>query len=165
MKQLELVGLSVTSSPRIEVEGLKPSIEAEEVEDAVRGFFQNGPELDLQVSLTKRPYRGTRKAYALLEEQGPWSYSRRPTSRLGGSTAGSVKRWRTIGAIAVLASVTWRRTTEGLTTAGAAGDVARKGRSWEPAQGNRSATFAPLWNALGGISRGSPQKEALRRRD
>ena len=51
--------------PRIEVEieDLEPSIEAEEVEDAVRG-----PELELKISLTKRPCRGTRKAYVLLHE-------------------------------------------------------------------------------------------------
>ena len=47
---------------------MEPSIEAEDIEDAVRGFFDHGSELELTVSLTKRPYRGNRKAYVLLEE-------------------------------------------------------------------------------------------------
>ena len=56
--------------PRIEVEiaDTEPSIEAEDVENAVRGFFDHASELKLKVSLTKRPYRGNRKAYVLLEE-------------------------------------------------------------------------------------------------
>ena len=47
---------------------LKPSIEDEDVEAAVRGFFDHGTELELKVSLTKRPYRGNRKAYVLLDK-------------------------------------------------------------------------------------------------
>ena len=56
--------------PRFEVEitDLHPSIEGEEVEEAVREFCQQGPEMELRVSLTKRPYRGIRKAYVLLKE-------------------------------------------------------------------------------------------------
>ena len=56
--------------PQIEVKivDLEPSIEAEDVEGAVRGFFDNGLELELKVSLTKRAYRGNRKAYVLLEK-------------------------------------------------------------------------------------------------
>ena len=56
--------------PRIEVEiaDLEPTIQAEDVEDAVRGCFDQGPELELRVSLSKTPYRGNRKAYVLLEE-------------------------------------------------------------------------------------------------
>ena len=56
--------------PRIEVEiaDIEPSIEAEDVENVVRGFFDHGSELDLKVSLTKRPYRENWKAYVLLEE-------------------------------------------------------------------------------------------------
>ena len=38
------------------------------MEDAVRGYFDRGPELELRVSLSKTPYRGNRKAYVLLEE-------------------------------------------------------------------------------------------------
>ena len=41
------------------------SIEAEDVDDA---FFYHGSELELKASLIKRPYRGNRKAYVLLEE-------------------------------------------------------------------------------------------------
>ena len=43
--------------PRIEVEiaDLEPSIEAEDVKEAVREFFEQGLEMDFRVSLTKRP--------------------------------------------------------------------------------------------------------------
>ena len=56
--------------PRIEVEiaDIEPSIEADDVENAVRGFFDHASELELKMSLTKRPYQGNRKAYVLLEE-------------------------------------------------------------------------------------------------
>ena len=69
----EVIGASGTVRhliPRIEVEiaDIEPSIEADDVENAVRGFFDHGLELELKVSLTKRPYQGNRKAYVLLEE-------------------------------------------------------------------------------------------------
>ena len=69
----EVIGASGTVRhliPRIVVEivDIEPSIEAEDVENAVRGFFYHASELELKVSLTKRPYRGDRKAYLLLEE-------------------------------------------------------------------------------------------------
>ena len=56
--------------PRIEfkVADLEPRVEAEDVEEAIRGFFQHKPEMYLRVSLTKTPYRGKKKAYVLLEE-------------------------------------------------------------------------------------------------
>ena len=56
--------------PRIEVEivDLEPTIEAKDVEDAVRSLFDKEPELELRVSLSKTPYRGSRKTYVLLEE-------------------------------------------------------------------------------------------------
>ena len=49
--------------PRIEVElvDIDPSIEAEDVEDAVRGFFDHGSELELKVCLTKIPSKGNRR--------------------------------------------------------------------------------------------------------
>ena len=55
---------------KIEVEttDIEHSIDAEDVEDAIRGFFDHGSELELEVSLTKTPYRGNRKAYVLLEK-------------------------------------------------------------------------------------------------
>ena len=57
--------------PRIEVEiaDLDPTIEAGDVEKAVRGFFEQELEIELTVSLTKRPYRGNRKVFVLLEEE------------------------------------------------------------------------------------------------
>ena len=56
--------------PRIEVEifDLDPSIGAGDVEEAVRGFFEQESEIELTFSLTKRPYRGNRKVFVLLEE-------------------------------------------------------------------------------------------------
>ena len=56
--------------PRIEVEivDLEPSIEAEDIEEAVRRFFEQGLEMEFRVSLSKTPYRGNRKAYVLLEK-------------------------------------------------------------------------------------------------
>ena len=56
--------------PRMDVAvtDIEPSIEAEDAEDAVRGFFDHATKLELKVSLTKRPYRGKRKAYMLLEK-------------------------------------------------------------------------------------------------
>ena len=56
--------------PRIEFEipDIKSSIKTEDVQDAVRGFTDHGLELEFKESLTKRPYRGDRKVYVLLEE-------------------------------------------------------------------------------------------------
>ena len=56
--------------PRIEVEidDLEPIIVAEDVGEAVRSFFEQRPEMEFRISLTKTPYRGNRKAFVLLEE-------------------------------------------------------------------------------------------------
>ena len=56
--------------PRIEVEiaDPEPTIGAEDVEDAVRSYFDQGLELELRVSISQTPYRGNRKAYVVLEE-------------------------------------------------------------------------------------------------
>ena len=69
----EVIGASGTDRYlilRIEVEivDTEPNIEAEDIKDAVRGLFDHGSELKLKLSLTKRPYRGNRKAYVLLKE-------------------------------------------------------------------------------------------------
>ena len=69
----EVIGASGTDRhliPRIEVEiaDIEPSIETEDVKNAVRGFSDHASELELKVSLTKRPYRENRKAHVLLEE-------------------------------------------------------------------------------------------------
>ena len=69
----EVIGATETVRhlfPRIEVEitDLEPTIEVEDVEDAVRSLFDKKPELELRVSLSKTPYRGNLKAYVLLEE-------------------------------------------------------------------------------------------------
>ena len=56
---------------RIEVEitDPEPTIGVEDVEDAIRSYFDQGLKmLKLKVSLSKTPYRGNRKAYVLLEE-------------------------------------------------------------------------------------------------
>ena len=55
---------------RIEVENadIDPSTEAEDVEEALKGFFDHGSELELKRSLTNRLFRGERDACILLEE-------------------------------------------------------------------------------------------------
>ena len=54
--------------PWIKIADLEPSIEAEDVKEAVRGFFEQEPEMEFRVSLTKTPYKGNRKAFIPLEE-------------------------------------------------------------------------------------------------
>ena len=56
--------------PRVEVEisKIEPSIEVKDVEEAVKSFFSHGSTIDLKVSLTKRPFRSTRRVCDLLEE-------------------------------------------------------------------------------------------------
>ena len=56
--------------PRIEVEiaDIDPSTDAEDVEEAVISLFDHGSKLELEVSLTKRPFRSNGKAYVFLEE-------------------------------------------------------------------------------------------------
>ena len=57
--------------PRIEVEialHIDLSIETEDDEVAVRGFFDHGSMPDLKVSSTRRSFRDNRKVYVLLEE-------------------------------------------------------------------------------------------------
>ena len=44
------------------------SLKAGDVEEAVRGSFEQDSEMEFRVSLTKTPYRGNKKAYVLLEE-------------------------------------------------------------------------------------------------
>ena len=55
----------------MEITDIDPSNDAEDVEKAVRGFFDHGSELELKVSLTKKHFRGNRKAYVRLE--GTWA--------------------------------------------------------------------------------------------
>ena len=69
----EAIGISGTVLhlvTRIEVEttDLDPSIKGEEVEEAVREFSQQGPEMELRVALRKKPHRGIRNSYVILEE-------------------------------------------------------------------------------------------------
>ena len=57
----EVIGASGTVRqliPRIEVKiaDIEPNIQAEDVEDALNGFFDHALELELKVSLTKRPH-------------------------------------------------------------------------------------------------------------
>ena len=47
---------------------LEPTIEVEDVKDAVRNFFDQELELELKVSLSKTPYRRKWKEYVLLED-------------------------------------------------------------------------------------------------
>ena len=52
----------------VEIADLGPSIGAEHIKEAVRGFFEQGPEMEFRVSLNKTPYRWNKKADMSLEE-------------------------------------------------------------------------------------------------
>ena len=56
--------------PTVEVEIIDndPTAGAEEVEEAVRSCLNEEPTSEVKVSLTKRPFRGIRKAFIRLEE-------------------------------------------------------------------------------------------------
>ena len=47
---------------------MDPNTDAKDVGEAARGFFDHGSELELKVSLIKRPSRGNRKVCVCLEE-------------------------------------------------------------------------------------------------
>ena len=69
----EVIGASETvchliTKIEVKITDIERSIEAEDVEDALRGFFDHASELEITMSLTKRPYRGNRKVCVLLEE-------------------------------------------------------------------------------------------------
>ena len=52
------------------------STNTEDVGEAVRGFFYPGSKLEPKVSLTKRSFRGNKKAYVLVEDTWARNYSR-----------------------------------------------------------------------------------------
>ena len=52
----------------VEIADLDPSIEAGDVEEAVRGFFEQDSEMEFRVALTKIPYRRNKKPYVLLQQ-------------------------------------------------------------------------------------------------
>ena len=78
---------------QVEITDIEPSIEAEDVEDAVRGCFDHGSELELKETLTERPYRGRTKAYVLLKEARALKLLKATLIKSGGSPAGSAERW------------------------------------------------------------------------
>ena len=90
--------------------------------------------MELRVSLTKRPYRGIRKAYVILEEARALKLLK----------VGSAGKLRQIGVTAALVLDTWRRIVGDLTEARAAGNVTRRGTPRGPAQGILGVTSAPL---------------------
>ena len=73
--------------------------------------------------------------------KGPEATQGWPISKSGGSLAGSVGRWRQIGAIAALALATWRRTAGDQTVSGVDGGVARRGIPRGSARRNHNTTF------------------------
>ena len=54
--------------PTIEVKIMDPTVEEEEVAETVRSCLQEDPPLRVKVSLTRKPFRGTKKACFRLEE-------------------------------------------------------------------------------------------------
>ena len=84
--------------PRIAVEiaDLDPTIEAEDVQVAVRSYFDQGLELELRVSLSKTPYRGNRNDHipgimccAAFRE----AVSNRKQKKKQGGEANIAQRW------------------------------------------------------------------------
>ena len=70
---IEIIGVigsvcHIISRIEAEILDIKLSIEVEDVEESVKSFFGHGSAMDLTVSLTKRSFRITRRAYVLLEE-------------------------------------------------------------------------------------------------
>ena len=157
----EVIGASGTARhliPRIEVEiaNIEPSIEAGDVENAVRGFFDHASELELKVSFTKRPYRGNRKVYVLLEEVRALKLLKVTDIKIGWVSCRVRQKMKIDRCYRCLGLATWRRTAEGLTVAEVAGGAVKRGTLRAPAQGNRTAIFAPLKKISPGttISRG-----------
>ena len=131
--------------PRIEVEiaDLEPTIEAEDAEDAVRSFFDQEPELELRVSLSKTPYKGKRKAYVLLEEAMALKLLKGAHIKIGWvscrvrSNKEENRRFRRLGFGHIAADC------RGPTAAGAAGAVVRMGILRVPAPGSRGVISVP----------------------
>ena len=122
-------------------------METEEVTEAVRSYLQEETPGEIKIRMTKRLFRGTRKAYVLIEGAHikiGWVCCRRPTSRSGGSPVGCAGKRRLVGVTAALVLETWRRTAGGRIVAGAAGNGMRRDTTRGPIQGNRRATCAPL---------------------
>ena len=97
---------------------IDPSIEAEDVEEAVRGFFDHRSAPDLEVSLTKSNLRGNRKTYVIRGvAQAP---------KLLKATHIKI-RWVFCKVHKqTLALAIWRRTVGGLIGAGLAGGTKKR---------------------------------------
>ena len=52
----------------VEILDVDPSVEEEEVAEAVRSYLREEPSSEVKVSLTRKPFRGTRKAFVRFEE-------------------------------------------------------------------------------------------------
>ena len=117
--------------------------------------------------MMKRPFRGTTKAFVRLEEARASKLLKAAHIKIGWALAGSTKKRIYIGATIALPSAMWRRTAEDPIEAVGAGSAARRSTLRSPAQGNRCAISAPHERrnpgeyAMRGISRGSPEQEAL----
>ena len=53
---------------QVEIFDVDPTVEKEEVAEAVRSYLREEPSSEVKVSLTRKPFRGTRKAFVRLEE-------------------------------------------------------------------------------------------------
>ena len=60
---------SAISSPRSRwILDVDPTVEEEEVAEAVQNYLREEPSSEVKVSLTRKPFSGTRKAFVRLEE-------------------------------------------------------------------------------------------------
>ena len=129
---------------------------AEDVENAIRALFDHGLESELKVSLTKRPYRGNRKAYVLLGEARAVKLLKATHIKIGWVSCRVRRKMEVNRVTAVLGLPTWRWTAGRLTQARVAGRAAKRSTLQGTTQGNRSDIFTPLENISPGttISRG-----------
>ena len=131
--------------PMVEVEILDvdPTVEEEEVAKAVRSCLREEPSACVKVSLTKKPFRGTRKAFVRLEEASALTLLKATHLRSGGSPVGSAGKRSLFGVTALSASAIWRLTAGRQIAKDVAEGAARRDTPRRPAQGNRGATSAP----------------------
>ena len=153
---LESGGLHLIPRIEVEIADLEPTIEAEDVEDAVRSCFGKETELELRVSLSKTPYRANRKAYVLLEVARALKLLKGAQIKIGWVSWRDRKKkemnrcFRCLGFGHIAANCRGLDHSRCCWRCGEDGHLAGRSR--------------PRDNALRGFSGGSPQKEAVKSR-
>ena len=114
--------------PTVEVEilDIDPTVEAEDIAKTVWSCLQEEPSSRVEVSLTKRPFRGRRKAFIIMEEARTLKLLKATHINIGWVSTGSAERGRSSDVSAALALATWRPTAGGQFAGGAAENPNRK---------------------------------------